>query len=122
MGTTVNRLFHVTTPAAAARGAEQGWYEPEGFDREGFIHCAFATQVDGVLERYFSGRVDLVILEIDPAALEVPVVEENLLGGAELFPHLYGKLRWSAVRRVHPLPRASGRPSRRSFRPGTGRR
>ena len=35
----------------------------------------------------------------------MPVVAENLPGGEELFPHIYGPLDPAAVTEVRPLPR-----------------
>ena len=79
-------------------------YEPAAFGREGFIHCSYAHQVAGVANRIFKGRQDLVLLEIDPARLDCTVVDENLEGGSELFPHIYGRLQMSAVIAVRAFP------------------
>jgi uncharacterized protein (DUF952 family) len=38
-----------------------------------------------------------VLLEIDPSRLSCRIVDENLEGGVELFPHVYGRLPMSAV-------------------------
>jgi uncharacterized protein (DUF952 family) len=95
-------IYHITSAAEAARAKQAGEYVPEGFAREGFIHCSYADQVDGVLRRIFHGRTGLVVFEIDPARLTCPIVDENLEGGAELFPHIYGRLPMSAVVAVRP--------------------
>jgi uncharacterized protein (DUF952 family) len=97
-------IFHITTQAEADAALAAGEYEPEAFGREGFIHCAHGHQVIGVLGRHFRGRTGLVMLTIDPARLPYPVVEENLTGGVELFPHIYGRLPMSAVVAITPLP------------------
>ena len=57
-----------------------------------------------VANRIFRGRPDLVLLEIDPAELDCVVVDENLEGGSTLFPHIYGRLRMSAVIRIYDFP------------------
>jgi uncharacterized protein (DUF952 family) len=44
-----------------------------------------------------------VLLHIDPARLQAPVRYENLEGGRELFPHVYGPVPVSAVVDVTPL-------------------
>ena len=97
-------IFHITTQAAVDAALAAGEYEPEAFARDGFIHCAHGHQVIGVLGRYFRGRTGLVMLTIDPSRLPFAVVEENLAGGSELFPHLYGRLPMSAVVAITPLP------------------
>jgi uncharacterized protein (DUF952 family) len=97
-------LFHITTrdefEAAKARGED---YRPAAYAREGFIHCSYGHQVEATAVRHFAGRTGLVLLEIDRQALTCPVVDENLSGGAELFPHVYGPLPIAAVTAVHPF-------------------
>jgi uncharacterized protein (DUF952 family) len=96
-------IYHVTTALAAREAEESGEYVPDAFAVEGFIHCSYAHQVQGVLERIFRGRTGLVVLEIDPARLGCRVVDENLEGGTELFPHIYGRLPLSAVVGIREL-------------------
>ena len=96
----MTRLYHITSAGEARAAAKTGVYEPTAFGREGFIHCSYAHQVAAVANRIFKGRQDLVLLEIDPAKLTCKVVEENLEGGVELFPHVYGRLEMSAVTAV----------------------
>jgi uncharacterized protein (DUF952 family) len=102
-------IFHITTSVEAERARAAGEYEPEGFAREGFIHCSYEEQVAAVANRLFRGRTDLVLLEIDPARLSCAIVDENLEGGTVLYPHVYGRLPMSAVLTVRPFPcRADG--------------
>jgi len=69
----------------------------------GFVHCAFAHQVEGVVARYYADRSDVVVLTIDPALLHPELRVENTSGGTELFPHLYGPLDPDAVVAVTSL-------------------
>ena len=94
-------IFHVALAHewAAATTA----YRPGGFETDGFIHCSTASQVMKVVRRLFRGRRDLVLLRIDPDQLESEVRLENLDGGDELFPHIYGELDLSAVTGIEPL-------------------
>jgi uncharacterized protein (DUF952 family) len=96
-----HRLFHITTATESRPGA---FYAPQAFDAEGSIHCSYLRQVCEVANRRFAGRADLVLLEIDRGQLSVPVVDENLEGGVELFPHVYGRLPMTAVTRIHEFP------------------
>jgi len=50
-----------------------------------------------VLTDWFKDTMDLLILEIDTDALQAELVHENLEGGKELFPHIYGPLNLEAV-------------------------
>jgi uncharacterized protein (DUF952 family) len=56
-----------------------------------------------VLEARFAGVPGLVLLEIDLDRVGVEVRWENLEGGTEPFPHLYGPLPVAAVRSVQTL-------------------
>ena len=59
--------------------------------------------------RLFRGKTELVLLKIDPSRLTARIVDENLEGGTELFPHIYGPLEWSGVVTVIPfLPDPNG--------------
>ena len=106
----MNRIFHITSRAEADRASRAADYVPERFDADGFIHCSYAHQLTRVADFNFRGRPDLVLFEIDRGALTCDVVDENLEGGTELFPHIYGRLPMSAVVRTHDFPcRSDGR-------------
>ncbi|HEX4999650.1 MAG TPA: DUF952 domain-containing protein [Terriglobia bacterium] len=97
------RLYHITTSEAADAAAREGIYTPAAFSREGFIHCSYARQVEATANRIFRGQRNLALLEIDPDSVSARIVDENLEGGTELFPHIYGRLPMAAVKRIHPL-------------------
>jgi uncharacterized protein (DUF952 family) len=97
-------LYHITSAQEARDATRSGTYTPKAFEAEGFIHCSYRRQVRDVANRVFSGRSDLVLLEIDPTKLTCKVIDENLEGGTELFPHIYGRLPQGAVVRIHQLP------------------
>jgi uncharacterized protein (DUF952 family) len=97
-------IYHITSKHEASEAQKTGVYQPAAFAREGFIHCSYRHQVAAVANRIFKGRPDLVLLEIDPATLDCRVIDENLEGGSELFPHVYGSLRMSDVIRIQPFP------------------
>ncbi len=56
-----------------------------------------------VLNARFQGTSHIVLLEIDPAKVKAEIRYENLEGGQELFPHLYGPLNREAVVAAHPV-------------------
>jgi uncharacterized protein (DUF952 family) len=70
----------------------------------GFIHCSLPEQVQGVADQAYGGRRRVVLLTIDRSRLSDEVRMENLEGGDELFPHLYGELPLDAVIQVDPVP------------------
>jgi uncharacterized protein (DUF952 family) len=103
-GGVAERMFHIAAVSRFEAAQAAGVYTPPTFGEEGFIHCSYAGQVCGVANRIFRGRGDLVLLEIDPGKLSCRVIDENLEGGAELFPHIYGPLPLDAITQVYPFP------------------
>lgn len=96
-------LYHIAPASEIERAARNGHYAPATLQSEAFIHCSYAHQVEAVLERYFKGQQNLVLLEIDPALVTARIVEENLVGGEQLYPHLYGPLPIAAVTAIREL-------------------
>lgn len=76
--------------------SSQESYSAESLTDEGFIHCSFANQLDGVIERYYSGVSELVVLEIDPKKLVSELKVEPSTADEE-YPHIYGPLNIDAV-------------------------
>ena len=91
------RLFHIARAQDWREAERRGAYTADSLPSEGFIHCSEAHQVVAVANRLFQGRTDLVLLHIDEAALQAPVRDENLEGGLEPFPHVYGALNLDAI-------------------------
>jgi uncharacterized protein (DUF952 family) len=89
-------IFHVATIREWEAYAAHESYAPSAFEREGFIHACHAQQLPGVLQRYFLGREDLVLLHIDERKLTSPVKHEPGTGN-ELFPHIYGRINKDAI-------------------------
>jgi uncharacterized protein (DUF952 family) len=67
--------------------------------RDGFIHFSTASQLRETAARHFAGQPNLLLVAVETAALGDALRWEPSRGGA-LFPHLYGPLPLSAVRRV----------------------
>lgn len=95
-------LYHIVRAADWAEQADKLMYEAESLSTEGFIHLSEKQQVAGVLERYYQGVTDLLMLHIDPARLTHELRYEASTNN-ELFPHLYGPLIKEAVVAVEPL-------------------
>lgn len=97
-------IFHITSRAEADKARRAGVYVAAAFDRDGFIHCSYARQLTRVADANFHGRTDLVLLKIDRDGVGCVVVDENLEGGSDLFPHVYGPLPMSAVTAIVDFP------------------
>ncbi len=98
--------YHLSTPSEWADAQASGDYTSSSRDRtleqEGFIHCSYAAQVPGVLERFYVGAGPLLILTIDPALLTATWRDDEIAPGV-FFPHVYGPVNTSAVVTVTPL-------------------
>lgn len=64
--------------------------------RDGFIHLSFAEQVEGTLEKHFSGRSHLLLLKLSVESLDQHLRIESSRGGQD-FPHLHRSLRLTDV-------------------------
>jgi uncharacterized protein (DUF952 family) len=99
-------IYHITPQEEWERARAAGSYQADSLQSEGFIHCSKREQVIPVANRFYHGRVDLVLLAIEPSRLSAQVKYENLEGGEILFPHIYGPLDLDAVTAALPFPPA----------------
>jgi uncharacterized protein (DUF952 family) len=106
-------IYHIATEAdwegAQASGEYRMSTRGARLEDVGFIHASFEHQVEriGALI-YGDASVPLVVLVIDPKLVSSPLKVENLDGGAEEFPHIYGPLPTSAVIEVKAWSPMSG--------------
>jgi uncharacterized protein (DUF952 family) len=95
-------IFHIAVESDWDSAERVGSYRTSTRGRSlgevGFIHASFEDQVPTVgAASYADTTAPLVVLVIDTELLDVPVVVENLEGGDDGFPHIYGPLPTSAV-------------------------
>lgn len=96
-------IYHVTTREALEKAQSLGYYEAESLALEGFIHCSTKRQVKGVLERYFTGKTNLVKLFIDIRKLTNTLKYELAPSVGEEFPHIYGVINLDAIVEIELL-------------------
>lgn len=96
-------IYHVVTEINWQYALENGFYEADSLDKEGFIHTSKAEQVAGVLERYYKGQTDLLLLHIDETKLASPLKYELAPSVNEEFPHIYGRLNIDAVTKAEKI-------------------
>lgn len=112
----MRELFHVALPGEWRRARAEGRYFVSTRGRmlheEGFIHCSFAEQVAGVIERFYADLEQIVLIRIDPHRLHVPMVVEDLDDIGEAFPHVYGPIPVDAVIDARVVDTASVRGER----------
>jgi len=101
---TRDLIFHICRKEEWAEAQAAGRYGGSSQDRaDGFIHFSGADQVAASAAKHRAGQDGLLLLTVEAAALGEALKWEPSRGGA-LFPHLYGALPLTAVRRVDDLP------------------
>lgn len=101
-------ILHITSRRDWEGAQAAGSYRADTLASEGFIHCSTPEQAIPVANLVFRGRPDLVLLCIDPGRVAAEIRYENLEGGEESFPHVYGPLNLDAVIQVFDLPPGEG--------------
>lgn len=94
-------IYHIAEPDRWDPQAES--YEAESLTTEGFIHCSTAAQLSGVVQTFYTGRSDLILLSIDPDKVEIGVIYEDLYGHGDDFPHVYGPIVKQAIISAEPF-------------------
>ena len=97
-------IYHIIPQADWRKALEIGSYQPESLAAEGFIHFSKPEQVCDTAQRYYVGRTDLMLLQVETEKAVGEVKFENTTGGEELFPHLYSLLNLDAVANVFNFP------------------
>lgn len=97
-------IYHIIEGATWESFAGSDRFGSASLETEGFVHCCEHHQITDVAQAWFSGQEGLVVLEIDPERIDVPVVWEDSYGAGESFPHVYGTIPMEAVVSVGRLP------------------
>jgi uncharacterized protein (DUF952 family) len=109
-GNMTEPLYHIAEATTWEQANQDGIYRQSTVgrtvDEEGFIHCAYARQVEAVANIFYRGRSGLVLLVIDPTRVVPDIREEDGGEGRQRFPHIFGPLNLDAVVDARPL--ASG--------------
>lgn len=107
-GSALEQAIYTMVRAADWAEAERlGHYAGSADDRrDGFLHFSSADQLRASAAKHRTRERDLLLVAADPAALGEALRFEPAAGGKRpgLFPHLYGALPMTAVRRIAPLP------------------
>ena len=90
-------IYHITNKQQWHAANEKGFFDEASLQTEGFIHNSTEAQVPGVLERYYKGKNDLLLLHIDETKLESELRYELAPSVNEMFPHVIGTINLNAV-------------------------
>lgn len=96
-------VYKIASTADWADIQAVGGYDGSADDlRDGYIHLSAADQLAGTAAKYFAGRADLMLLDVNLEPYGEAAVWEPSRGGA-LFPHLYARLSADSIVRVRSL-------------------
>ena len=95
-------IYHITTQVRWDEWTSQREFAPEAYEKEKFIHCCKADQIQGVLDRYFKGSTHLLLLCLEEQKLTAPLRYEPGTNN-ELFPHLYGTINKDAIIEIRKI-------------------
>ncbi len=108
-------FYKVLTLKEWERASETGLIVTDLDRKDGFVHLSTASQLALTLDLFFTQYNQLVLLQIDGAALNEGLIFEKSLTPDErpgLFPHLYRELpisqvikRWCIDRGAFALPK-----------------
>ena len=106
-------VYHIAAAAELDAARAVGVYRPASLDAEGFIHCSTRTQVLETASRFFRGRTDLWLVELDAHQLGERLVYElgappSPIDPDALFPHLYAELPLDLVVAAAPFTESGG--------------
>lgn len=95
-------IYHVAIGKEWQKTNGSHYYSPAEFKTEGFIHACLISQLEGVMQRYFLEKADLILLEIDESKLEADLRYEVSTGN-ESFPHIYGEINKDSIISIKKL-------------------
>jgi uncharacterized protein (DUF952 family) len=96
-------IFHITNPDDWYKAKVKGEYDSTSLHTEGFIHCSTKDQFIRSANKHFKGESGIILLQIEVDKVKNKIKFENLSGGKEDFPHIYGPINIEAVTDVFEL-------------------
>ena len=93
-------IYHVVQKSKWDAALLQGFYEADSLASEGFIHLSTKEQVAAVLQRYYQGQNNLLLLHVDESKLTAELKYDWAPSVNEMFPHLFGRLNIDAVTEI----------------------
>jgi uncharacterized protein (DUF952 family) len=94
-------IYHIVLPEKWAE-FETDLYKASSLADEGFIHCSFRDQLDDVIDRYYRGVPEVIVLEIETDLLMSRVLKEPSTN-SEIYPHIYGPINRNAIVRTFTM-------------------
>lgn len=97
-------IYRIAEATEWQNAQQSGAFASADLKREGFIHASGRAQVLRTANKYYRGKRNLVLLEIDDQAPGMLVKREDLTGTGILFPHVYAPIPLAAIVRAIDFP------------------
>lgn len=102
-------VYKILDQVAAQRSERDGRVETALDVADGYVHLSTAVQLQGTLERYYTGSMEVLLLEYSINDIADRLKWEPSRNG-DLFPHYYGTLQWALATRRWRLACSSNTP------------
>lgn len=102
-------IYRVAELADWHTAQQTGFFASSDLAAEGFIHASELYQAEATANRYYAGRTDIVLLELDESELwvaAVPVKREFAEARNDYFPHVFAPVPLAAIVRALPFQTA----------------
>lgn len=96
-------IYHITSASEWNDAQQKGFYASSALKEEGFIHCCEERQIPDVLNRFYTGKTNLVKLTIQTEKLASQLIYDWSNAIEDTFPHVYGPINLDAVTAVENL-------------------
>ncbi|HRP30963.1 MAG TPA: DUF952 domain-containing protein [Agriterribacter sp.] len=96
-------IYHITSASEWNDAQQKGFYASGALKEEGFIHCCEERQIPDVLNRFYTGKTNLVKLTIQTEKLTSQLIYDWSNAIEDTFPHVYGPINLDAVTAVENL-------------------
>lgn len=90
-------IFHITKKNTWEKALANKCFRTESLNTEGFIHCSPIEKIPEVVNNFYKGQTELVLLCIDESKVKSKIIREDLYGHGFEYPHIYGELNLDAV-------------------------
>ena len=97
-------IYRIAEQTDWQNAQQTGAFASADLTREGFIHASEQAQIMRTANKYYRGKNDLVLLEINEQAPGMTVKREDLAGTGIFFPHVYAPIPLAAIARAIDFP------------------
>ncbi len=96
-------VYHLIRETDLKQRIQNGFIFEPSLKTEGFSHCATLLQIIPAAHRHYKGVKDLLLLKIEERYLIYPFRYDYVAKHAAHFPHVYGPINLSAVKKVFKM-------------------